>query len=183
MLRELLQPRSDRCPAMEIEEFSGILLYANAGAVFGAIVALLSCRSPHPFKSTIVGSGIGGPMAMLFFVAISGAWESIRRFGFDPIRAIAAAVGICFFAVFAVPVICGLPAMLTGLAAQAQLQRMKKKNLVLRFRLSTLMLSVAVVPPCVAYAYFEPAWSVIIVSALIATFTVVSLAMATVQSV
>src|SRR5262245_39481771 len=110
---------------MERDELTGILVYCDAGAVFGVIAALLLCRSREPFKLTLIWSGIGAPAAVLFAAAIMGAVEFARRVGFDPLKAIAAAVGIFLFGVYLLPVFCvisGLPAIITGLAAQAQLQ-------------------------------------------------------------
>jgi len=166
---------------VERDELNGILILVDAGAFLGVIVALMSRGTRHPFKWTAVGSGLGAPTAMLLSVGAGGAAESIRRFGFDPISAILAAISSCFFAVFALPIICGLPALLTGVAAQTQLQRMRRKNVRLRFGLKTLLLIAAIVPPSVGFLYSEPAMGVITVSALIGAFVAVNIAMAIVE--
>jgi hypothetical protein len=109
---------------MSREDVTAILIYGGGGALSGVVFAFLFCRHRNPLIATTIASLIGAPLIALSFVAIAGAAESTRRFGFNPARAIAAALSTVFFLVFGLPVVCGVPATIAGFTTQCLLQRL-----------------------------------------------------------
>jgi len=109
---------------MAREDITAILIYGGGGALCGVVAAAIFCRHKNPFIATAIASLISAPLIALSFVAVAGAVESTRRFGFNPALAIAAALSTAFFLVFSLPVVCGVPALLAGMATQCLLQRL-----------------------------------------------------------
>jgi len=107
---------------MAQEDLIAILIYGGGAALCGAITAIIFCRRQHPFIGTAAWSFLGAPLLALLIVAIFGAVESTRRFGFNPGWAIGAALSSVFFLMFSVPILCGVPALTAGLVTQCLLQ-------------------------------------------------------------
>src|SRR5262245_45824606 len=103
---------------MAREDLTAILIYGGGGALCGVVVAVVFRNHRNPLTATVVATLISAPLIALSFVAVAGAVESTRRFGFNPGRAIAAALSTVFFLVFSLPIVCGVPAVLSGLATQ-----------------------------------------------------------------
>src|SRR3954463_15491524 len=100
---------------MAPEDINAILIYGGGGALYGAVVGVIFHRHEHPLVQTAIWSLIGAPLIALCFVASAGAVESTRRFGLNPGRAIGAAFSAAFFLIFSAPIVCGVPAVITGL--------------------------------------------------------------------
>lgn len=109
---------------MEYEEIIPILIFVGGGAICGAVVAVVFRRHQHPFSQTAIWSAIVVPLVALSFVAISVMVATIWRFGFNPLSVIGAVLSSVFFLIIPLPVVCGVPAVITGLAMQCGIQAM-----------------------------------------------------------
>jgi len=113
---------------MEPEDIKALMVCGGEGAICGAIVAVIFRRAQHPYAATALWSFVSATLLALACVAVAGAVYSTRRFGFNPGRAILAAISTAFFLMFSAPIFCGIPAMLTGMATQGVLQLFLRWN-------------------------------------------------------
>ena len=107
---------------MEYEDIIPLLVFGGGGAFCGAVVAVIFRRDQHPFSQTALWSAIVAPLVALCFVAISVMVATLWRFGFNPVLAIGAVLSSAFFLAFSLPVVCGVPAVIAGLAMQCGIQ-------------------------------------------------------------
>src|SRR3954453_1093660 len=107
---------------MEYVDIIPILIFGGGGVFCGAVVAVIFRGHQHPFAQTVLWSAIVAPLVALSFVAISVMVATIWRFGFNPVLAIGAVLSSVFFLIIPLPVVCGVPAVITGLAMQCGIQ-------------------------------------------------------------
>jgi hypothetical protein len=111
---------------MAPEDINAILIYGGGGALFGAVTAIVFCRSKHPFIGTAVYSLFGAPLFALVIVGFFGAVESIRQVGFNPALAIAAAISTALFLSIGLLIFCGAPSLIAGFATQCVIQLLSR---------------------------------------------------------
>jgi hypothetical protein len=133
---------------VERSDIVPLLVFGGGGAFCGIVIAVLCRRTQHPYLQTAFASLIGAPATVLFILAVGGAVASIERFGFNPGRAILAAIGTVFMLMFSLSVVCGIPGVIAGLITQSILQHGKIGPV--RYSLCTLLVLMAVVPPILA---------------------------------